>query len=128
MLLGLGAGAFAQSGFAIIQAIVAPAEMANAITFIVSIPWYALYIQASGKALIVIQIIGQLSGITFGLAIAGSVFLNASLRSLEGILPTASPDELQQLIAGTSSNLLDGLDETTRATVLNAVVLALRKV
>lgn len=35
---------------------------------------------------------------------------------------------MQQLIAGTSSTLLDSLDISTRADVLNAIVLALSKV
>lgn len=74
-----------------------------------------------------LQIIGQLSGITFELAITGSVFLNGALRRLEAILPTATSDQLQQLIAGTSSALLDSLDASTCIDVLSIVVMALRK-
>lgn len=74
------------------------------------------------------QIIGQLSGITFGLAIAGAVFLNSALNSLEAILSGTPPDQLQQLIAGTSSALLNGLDTSISDNVLDAIILALPKV
>lgn len=74
------------------------------------------------------QIIGQLSGITFGLAVAGAVFVNDALGKLEAILPDTPPDQLQQLIAGTSSALLESLDASASANVLNAIVSALRKV
>lgn len=74
------------------------------------------------------QIIGQLSGITFGLAVAGAVFVNDALGKLEAILPETPPDQLQQLIAGTSSALLESLDASASANVLNAIVSALRKV
>jgi hypothetical protein len=56
------------------------------------------------------------------------VFVNGALNSLKVVLPDASPDQLAQLIAGTSSALLDGLDASTLEDVLRAVVLALRKV
>ena len=74
------------------------------------------------------QIIGQLSGITFGLAVAGAVFVNDALGKLKAILPDTPPDQLQQLIAGTSSALLESLDASASANVLNAIVSALRKV
>lgn len=74
------------------------------------------------------QIIGQLSGITFGLAIAGAVFVNDALSKLEAILPDIPPGQLQQLIAGTSSTVLESLDASASADVLNAIVSALRKV
>jgi hypothetical protein len=74
------------------------------------------------------QIIGQLSGITLGLAIAGAVFVNDALGRLEAILPGTPLEQLQQLIAGTSSTLLESLDVSTADDVLNAAVLALRKV
>jgi hypothetical protein len=133
ILLGLGAGAFAQSGFAIIQGLVAPEQMANATTFIVSEHWSAEVPPVSDKytdrdVLQSEQIIGQLSGITFGLAIAGAVFVNGALNSLKVVLPNAPPDQLAQLIAGMSSALLDGLDAPTLDDVLIAIVLALRKV
>jgi hypothetical protein len=129
ILLGLGAGAFAQSGFAIIQAVVAPEEMANGITFIVSQQsapkWHSNFRE---KNLSSEQIIGQLSGITFGLAIAGAVFVNDALSKLEALLPDTPPDQLQLFIAGTSSALLESLGDSVSADVLSAVVVALSKV
>jgi hypothetical protein len=56
------------------------------------------------------------------------VFVNGALNSLKVVLPNAPPDQLAQLIAGTSSALLDGLDASTLDNVLRAIVLALRKV
>lgn len=133
VLLGLGTGAFAQSGFAIIQAVVAPEEMASGITFIVRNHWDMMASSYERRKLTLFvfrsqQIIGQLSGITFGLAIAGAVFVNTALSSLEVVLPNTPSDQLQQLIAGTSSALLDGLDASTSDDVLVAIVSALRKV
>jgi hypothetical protein len=136
ILLGLGAGAFAQSGFAIIQAVVAPEEMANGITFIVSQQsapkWHSNFREKRQKLtytnLSSEQIIGQLSGITFGLAIAGAVFVNDALSKLEALLPDTPPDQLQLFIAGTSSALLESLGDSVSADVLSAVVVALSKV
>lgn len=56
------------------------------------------------------------------------MFVNDALSSLELILPGTPPEQLQQLIAGTSSTLLESLDVSTAGDVLNAAVLALRKV
>lgn len=56
------------------------------------------------------------------------MFLNQAFGTLEVILPSTPLDELQQLIAGTSSGLLDSLNVSTRKEVLNAIVTALSKV
>lgn len=107
VLVGIGTGCFTQAGYAVIQAVVPPAEMAYAISF---------------------MMLGQIGGIAFGLAIAGAVFVNDALVSLTKLLPGATREELQLALAGTSGKYLHSLSEEVRGVATNAIVSALRKV
>ncbi|KAL1615416.1 hypothetical protein SLS56_011829 [Neofusicoccum ribis] len=107
VLVALGAGAFAQAGYAVIQAVVDAAEMASALTF---------------------MMIAQLGGICFGLAVAGAVFLNDAQQRLHHLLPNTPLAQIQQVITGTSAGLLQEMQPDERAAVLDAIVLSLRKV
>lgn len=106
VLSAIGAGAFVQSGYAVLQAIVDPSEMAFAITF---------------------MMVAQLSGVVFGLSIAGAIFINSAKSNLGAFLPDANFSQIEALISGTSSQLLETLSATQRDAVLEIVVAALRK-
>ncbi|KAG8626046.1 hypothetical protein KVT40_006447 [Elsinoe batatas] len=107
VLIGLGTGCFIQAGYAVIQAVVPPAEMAYAISF---------------------MMLAQLGGIAFGLAIAGAVFVNKAISGLEVLLPNASRADLQLAITGTSGAYFRTLPGDLQSQCIDAVVLALRDV
>lgn len=69
----------------------------------------------------------QLSGLAFGLSIAGSVFLNVAQNQLADLLPNVSSSELQQVITGTSSSFLSTLPLDIRDQALEIIVSALGK-
>ncbi|KAI1075118.1 major facilitator superfamily domain-containing protein [Whalleya microplaca] len=107
ILIGIGTGCFIQAGYAVIQAVVDPADMAYAISF---------------------MMIGQLSGIGFGLSIAGAVFVNKAISGLTALLPTAPYDDIQLTLAGTSSGYFNSLTPDIRTQVTEIIISALQKV
>ncbi|ROW17640.1 hypothetical protein VPNG_00856 [Cytospora leucostoma] len=101
ILIGIGTGCFIQAGYAVIQAMVAPAEMAYAISF---------------------MMLAQLGGVGLALSIAGSVFINQAVDGLAKLLPDTSRGDLQLIISGTSSSYLDSLPTGQRAAAIDAIV------
>ncbi|KAJ6065701.1 hypothetical protein N7444_001354, partial [Penicillium canescens] len=67
IILGLGAGAYTQASFAVIQAVVAPSEAANGLS---------------------LMLLAQLGGLTLGLSVGGAVFVNDASENLYRLLPT----------------------------------------
>lgn len=107
ILVGIGTGCFIQAGYAVIQAVTPPEDMAYAISF---------------------MMLAQLSGIALGLAISGAVFVNDAIANLTAVLPGVSREQLQMAISGTSGDYLSSLSEELRSAATNAIVEALRKV
>lgn len=107
ILVGIGTGCFIQAGYAVIQAVTPPEDMAYAISF---------------------MMLAQLSGIALGLAISGAVFVNDAIANLSAVLTDASREQLQMAISGTSGDYLSSLSEDVRTAATNAIVEALRKV
>lgn len=70
----------------------------------------------------------QLSGIAFGLAVAGAVFVNGAMTSLSFNLPSATSEELQLMLSGTSGSYYSSLSDGDRALAIDAIVQALQKV
>ncbi|KUI57803.1 hypothetical protein VP1G_05084 [Cytospora mali] len=70
------------AGYAAIQAMISPAEMAYVISF---------------------MMLAQLGVIDLGLSIAGSVFINQAVKGLAKLMPGVSRIDLQLAISGTSS-------------------------
>ncbi|KAK0387490.1 hypothetical protein NLU13_5802 [Sarocladium strictum] len=105
--VGLGTGAFTQTGYAVIQAMTPPSDLAYAISFIM---------------------LAQLGGIAFGLTISGSVFINTAIAGLSRILPDATHDELQRAISGTSGSYFKQLDDELRAQATSVIVGSIGKV
>lgn len=69
----------------------------------------------------------QLSGLAFGLAIAGAVFLNVAQNQLAVLLPNVPISEIRQVITGTSSSFFSTLPLDTRDQALDIIVSALSK-
>ncbi|KAL8686072.1 MAG: hypothetical protein Q9218_007369 [Villophora microphyllina] len=107
ILIAIGAGVFVQASFSVAQGKVKPEMIPQAIGFITA---------------------GQIGGVTISLAIASSVFLNQSTRGIQVILPDVPKGQVQALISGAGSALLNGLDEATRRHVLEAIVNAMKNV
>ncbi|KAL8638513.1 MAG: hypothetical protein Q9228_004336 [Teloschistes exilis] len=107
ILIAIGSGAFVQASFSVAQAKVKPEVIPLAIGFITA---------------------GQIGGVTISLAIASSVFLNKSTDGIQAILPDVPKEQVQALISGAGSAVLNGLDGATREHVLEAIVNALKNV
>ncbi|KAK3291720.1 major facilitator superfamily domain-containing protein [Chaetomium fimeti] len=107
VLVGIGTGCFIQAGYAVIQAVTPPEDMAYAISF---------------------MMLAQLAGIALGLAISGAVFVNDAIANLAAVLPSASREQLQMAISGTSGEYLSSLSAEIRSAATDAIVAALRKV
>ncbi|KAJ6062454.1 uncharacterized protein N7446_006574 [Penicillium canescens] len=103
IILGLGAGAYTQASFAVIQAVVAPSEAANGLS---------------------LMLLAQLGGLTLGLSVGGAVFVNDASENLYRLLPTTPRDQVQQMVAGTSGRLLRSLSSEMRSKVLDVIVSA----
>lgn len=101
ILIGIGTGCFIQAGYAVIQAMVPPAELAYAISF---------------------MMLAQLGGVGLGLSIAGSVFINQSVNGLAALLPGVSRADLQLAISGTSSSYFESLTPEQRDGATNVIV------
>ncbi|KXG51084.1 Major facilitator superfamily domain, general substrate transporter [Penicillium griseofulvum] len=103
IVLGLGAGAYTQAAFAVIQAVVEPGEASNGLT---------------------LMLLAQLSGLTFGLSISGAVFVNVASNGLFALLPDYPESQVRQIVSGTSSKLLVSLSENLREQALVVIVSA----
>lgn len=125
VLLGVGTGAFLQSGFSIAQALVSPSEIPNAVSFMSIGNKRKLNSCVSG--MLIIQT-GQSFGILFGLGVAGAVFQTKAVAYVSPILTDLSPSDVRAAIAGTSSTVFDGLADSTRALVVQAITRAIDKV
>ncbi|EFR04241.1 SGE1 [Nannizzia gypsea CBS 118893] len=105
-LLGIGAGIYTQAAFAIIQAVVDPADASNGIT---------------------LMLIAQLGGMTLGLSISGAIFVNTAKANLLNLLPNLTQSQTQQILSGTSSNALQMLPLEIRTQALSIIVSAWQK-
>ena len=68
----------------------------------------------------------QLSGLAFGLSVAGAIFLNLAQNQLTVLLPTIPKDQIQQFISGTSGALFHTLSPDDRHSALVILVDSLR--
>ncbi|KAI9768084.1 MAG: hypothetical protein M1840_005118 [Geoglossum simile] len=106
VLLGIGTGAYIQAGYAVIQAVVDPADMYYAISF---------------------MMIAQIGGICLALSISSAIFVNTAMNALIPLLPGVPIAEIQNAISGTSSEVFKSLPPDTKAAALSAVVHSLQK-
>ncbi|KAM5444099.1 hypothetical protein MferCBS31731_000616 [Microsporum ferrugineum] len=106
-ILGIGAGVYTQASFAVIQAVVDPADASNGLT---------------------LMLIAQLGGMTLGLSISGALLVNISKGGLVGLLPNLPPEDIQQILSGTSSDSLKMLSPELRTEALTLIVSAWQKI
>jgi hypothetical protein len=71
--------------------------------------------------------LAQLSGITFGLAVASAIFVNTALARLQALLPGVSEQDIQSAIEGSAGSFLDSLSTKTRQRALEVLVDSLTK-
>ncbi|KAK0701967.1 major facilitator superfamily domain-containing protein [Lasiosphaeria miniovina] len=75
------------------------------------------------------MMLAQMSGIPFGLAISGAVFVNGAVKRLAAVLGDGVPrDQLQLAISGSGGEYLAQFPPDVRAAAMAAVVTALRTV
>ena len=72
--------------------------------------------------------LAQLLGLTLGLSIAGSVFVNKALEGLQHALPNEPRVQILSAITGTSGDLFNSLARTDQIVAANTLTMALRKV
>ncbi|EER28765.1 Major Facilitator Superfamily protein [Coccidioides posadasii C735 delta SOWgp] len=107
VLVGAGGGCYIVAGFAIVQSLVPPHDIANAI-----------------GALTIFQDLGMV----MFLAVSGALFQNFALQNVGSVLPDLSPDKIKDLVAGTSSSTFKGLSEEAKSLVIPQIAVAMRSV
>ncbi|EED18132.1 efflux pump antibiotic resistance protein, putative [Talaromyces stipitatus ATCC 10500] len=100
VLLGIGAGSYLQAGYAIVQMLVPPEEVGNAVGF---------------------MSVSQDLGIVFILALAGTVYQNLALKRLTPLLAGRSAADVSQVIAGTSNSVFKSLDPNLQTKVVDEI-------
>lgn len=120
IVLGLGAGAYTQAAFAVIQAVVVPADASNGLTLMLLGSSLFSLTKSPPNA----DLLAQLSGMTLGLSISGAVFVNIASNDLFVLLPEYPQSQVRQIVSGTSSQLLSSLSETLREQALSIIVSA----
>lgn len=106
ILLGAGIGAFLQAGYAVIQGVLCPAEMAYGVSF---------------------MLFAQLLGITLGLSIGGAVFVNTALDQIRPLLPNVPEERLQAALSGLAGDIINSLSPALAREVLITIVDAIDK-
>ncbi|RMD44861.1 hypothetical protein DV735_g318, partial [Chaetothyriales sp. CBS 134920] len=104
VLIGIGAGMFIQTGFAVAQAKVPKERAADAAGFIA---------------------LAQNLGIVLALAISGAIFQNKAIENLQQVFPDLPSSALHDAISGAGSDLLKQLPPDAQTKVLGAILNAI---
>ncbi|CAG8975977.1 hypothetical protein HYALB_00012312 [Hymenoscyphus albidus] len=104
VLMGVGAGTFLASSFAVVQALVPVHDLSNAVGF---------------------MSVAQDLGIVVILAIAGTVYQNTAIKNITKAIPGTSRDDVFNIIAGTSSPAFTALPLDTQTEVVAQIVKAM---
>ena len=97
VILGIGAGMYLQAGYPVVQMLVSPEELGNAVGFMSA---------------------AQDVGIVFILAMAGTVYQNLAIERIATVLTNADSTDLELIVAGTSNSVFQSLPEDTRNKVI----------
>lgn len=100
VLLGIGAGSYLQAGYAIVQMLVTPEEVGNAVGF---------------------MSVSQDLGIVIILALAGTIYQNLALKRVTPLLAGLPASDVSQVIAGTSNAVFKSLDPSLRGKVVDEI-------
>ena len=106
IILASGVGSFIQASFSVAQAKVDPSFIPLAIGYITC---------------------GQIGGVTIGLAIANSIFLNQSEKGIAKLLPNVPTKDIQGAISGAGSEFFKQLSPEIRKEVLDVIVTSMSK-
>lgn len=104
VLLGAGAGLYIQVAYSVAQAKVPLDRFADAAGFIS---------------------FAQYSGITFSLAISGTIFQNVAFNGLTALFPSEPPSTVRDIITGTSGSFLATLEPQVREQSLDVIIHAM---
>ncbi|KAI8650581.1 MFS domain-containing protein [Fusarium keratoplasticum] len=107
ILIGVGAGCYIVTGFTVVQSLVPAGDTANAVAAMT---------------------IAQNMGMVLFLSVCGTVFQNTAIKEVGQALPQLSPDEIAELVAGTSSKAFQSLSPSERSTVITNITSAIRNV
>ncbi|EON68660.1 hypothetical protein W97_07918 [Coniosporium apollinis CBS 100218] len=106
-LLGMGVGSSVNAAYPVAQALVTPEEISDSVGF---------------------TSVAQSFGITFFLAVAGSIFQNTAVKNVSPLLSEYSVQQIRSLAAGTYSTEYQTLPEAARASVVAAIVASIKNV
>ena len=107
VILGIGAGSYLQAGYAVVQLLVPPEEIGNAVGF---------------------MSVAQDLGIVFILSLAGAVYQNLALERVRPVLKSVSESDLRLIVAGTSNPMFRSLSPETRTIVIQKITSAMSAV
>ncbi|MCJ1456541.1 hypothetical protein MMC28_006902, partial [Mycoblastus sanguinarius] len=131
--MGCGTGAFEQVGFLVLFALLDPADLVFATSYmtlgkplgqdiIMGVPPQP-YLVADK-----VEYTGQLSGVAVSLTVARAVFVNYALSVLSLLLPERSTAQIQYALSGHSGDFFDSIADRVREEVLDVLVNTLRRV
>ena len=116
--MGVGAGCQAQTGYAVLQALVDPSLVSDALGFMMlGMPSASRKRRDTHESFL-----AQLLGTAIGLSIAGTMFVNVSIQSLRLLLPDAPQTQLYRAITGTSGEFFTSLPPDTRRAAADIIV------
>ncbi|CAI7590854.1 unnamed protein product [Penicillium viridicatum] len=107
ILVGSGAGCYVVAGFPVVQSLVAPKDIPNAVGAMA---------------------ISQDLGMVIFLAMCGSIYQNTALQKVSQAMPKLSAADISNLVAGTSSRTYTALSESERALVAPQITDAMSNV
>ncbi|RGP77980.1 major facilitator superfamily transporter [Fusarium longipes] len=107
IMIGFGAGCYVVVGFTILQSLIPPREVSNAIA---------------------VMTIAQNLGMVLFLSLCGNIFQNMAVQEVGNALQHLSEDQVLELIAGTSSRAFQSLSAYERSLVVVSITSALRHV
>ncbi|KAK9773990.1 putative Major facilitator superfamily domain-containing protein [Seiridium cardinale] len=106
VIIGLGIGAFQSAGIGVASALAPTSQISNVVS---------------------VMTIAQVIGITFALAIPGSIFQNKAMQYIASVLPDIPQDKLGELITGASGKFYRSLSEADQLLVVDQITRAIRE-
>ncbi|KAH6645365.1 major facilitator superfamily domain-containing protein [Truncatella angustata] len=104
VIIGLGIGAFQSAGIGVASALAPASEISNVVS---------------------VMTIAQIIGITFALAIPGSIFQNKALQYIAAALPDVPKENLGELITGASGKFYKSLSPADQLLVVDQITAAI---
>ncbi|KAK9420159.1 putative Major facilitator superfamily domain-containing protein [Seiridium unicorne] len=104
VIIGLGIGAFQSAGIGVASALAPASQISNVVS---------------------VMTIAQVIGITFALAVPGSIFQNKAMQYIASVLPDVPQDKLGELITGTSGKFYKSLSDADQLLVVDQITKAI---